>query len=198
MRQPFNGRVTPPAPKPASPAQPKSQHSPALARTANPGSRRKRACRRPAGARPPPASGSRAPGSTQRRPRHAQRVRRSGLTVKVAYNPTAFRNAAFIRPCQPGPSGRKRSITSRWSRSVGAASLPPRNPLLPPPLLRYIPAMPKLSPIESEFESTEAAEAHDRWVRAKVAQALAEPAPSIPHDQVMADLQAVLEGHARR
>ncbi|MBP2275092.1 MAG: stability determinant [Bryobacteraceae bacterium] len=58
--------------------------------------------------------------------------------------------------------------------------------------------MPKLSPIESEFESTEAAEAHDRWVRAKVAQALAEPAPSIPHDQVMADLQAVLEGHARR
>lgn len=56
--------------------------------------------------------------------------------------------------------------------------------------------MPKLSPIESEFESTEAAEAHDRWVREQVEQAIADPAPSIPHDQVMADLQAVLDGHA--
>ena len=125
-------------------------------------------------------------------------MRRSVLTVKIAYNPTALRNAALIRPCQPAPSARKRSITSRWSRSAGAASLPPRNPLLPAPLLRYIPHMAKLSPIESEFESAEAAEAHDRWVREKVAQALADPAPSIPHDQVMADLQAVLDGHAPR
>lgn len=69
-----------------------------------------------------------------------------------------------------------------------------RKSLLPRPLPRYIAVMAKLSPIESEFESTEAAEAHDRWVREKVAQALADPAPSIPHDQVMADLQAVLDG----
>lgn len=71
-----------------------------------------------------------------------------------------------------------------------------RGTLLPSSVSRYIPHMPKLSPIVSEFESTEAAEAHDRWVREKVEQALADPAPSIPHDQVMADLQAVLDGHA--
>ena len=56
--------------------------------------------------------------------------------------------------------------------------------------------MTKMSPIESEFATTEDAEAHDLWFRAKVAKALASHDPSIPHDEVMAEVRAVLE--ARR
>jgi prophage antirepressor-like protein len=53
--------------------------------------------------------------------------------------------------------------------------------------------MAKLSPIVSEFASTEEAEAHDAWVRAKVEKALASTKPGIPHDEVMAKAQAVLD-----
>jgi hypothetical protein len=53
--------------------------------------------------------------------------------------------------------------------------------------------MTKLSPIESEFATTEEAEAHDAWVRAKVEAALASTKPSIPHDEVMAKAQAILD-----
>ena len=48
--------------------------------------------------------------------------------------------------------------------------------------------MPKLSPIESEFDSTEEAEAYDRWFRAKVERALASTEPGIPHDEVMREI----------
>lgn len=58
--------------------------------------------------------------------------------------------------------------------------------------------MAKLSPIESEFESTEAAEAYDAWFRAKVEKAMASTAPRIPHDEVMAMAQAVIDRHATR
>jgi hypothetical protein len=57
----------------------------------------------------------------------------------------------------------------------------------------YIGAMSKLSPIESEFATTEEAEAHDRWVRAQVAEALASNEPLIPHDVVMAEVKAILD-----
>ena len=56
--------------------------------------------------------------------------------------------------------------------------------------------MSKLSPIESEFETTEDAEAYDAWFRAKVQAALASTKPRIPHDEAMAMLDARLE--ARR
>ena len=58
--------------------------------------------------------------------------------------------------------------------------------------------MAKLDPIVSEFATTEEAEAHDAWVRAKVEQSLAEPGPEIPHDQVMAEIQAMLDAKAKR
>lgn len=58
--------------------------------------------------------------------------------------------------------------------------------------------MAKLDPIVSEFATTEEAEAHDAWVRAKVDQSLAEPGPDIPHDQVMAEIQAMLDAKAKR
>lgn len=53
-----------------------------------------------------------------------------------------------------------------------------------------------LSPIESEFATVEEAEAHDRWFRAEVEAALCEAdAPGavfVPHDEVMADMEAII------
>ena len=53
--------------------------------------------------------------------------------------------------------------------------------------------MPALSPIESEFASTEEAEAYDRWFRAKVQAALDDTTPGIPHDEVMAEMRALID-----
>ncbi|WP_205183675.1 stability determinant [Burkholderia sp. LMG 13014] len=49
-----------------------------------------------------------------------------------------------------------------------------------------------LSPIESEFATAEEAEAYDRWFRAEVQASLDDPTPNVPHDQVMADMRAML------
>tara|TARA_Y100000815_G_scaffold262923_1_gene276885 strand:- start:285 stop:467 length:183 start_codon:yes stop_codon:yes gene_type:complete len=53
--------------------------------------------------------------------------------------------------------------------------------------------MAKLTPIESEFATTEEAEAYDAWFRVEVEASLADPRPSVPHDQVMAELRAIIE-----
>jgi predicted esterase len=58
--------------------------------------------------------------------------------------------------------------------------------------------MAKLDPIVSEFESEEAAEAYDTWFRAQVEKALAETGPGIPHEEVMAGVQAIIEKHAKK
>lgn len=50
-----------------------------------------------------------------------------------------------------------------------------------------------LSPIVSEFETEEQAASYDRWFRAKVKASLADPRPSIPHDEVMARMNAIIE-----
>jgi hypothetical protein len=55
--------------------------------------------------------------------------------------------------------------------------------------------MPALDPIESEFASTEEAEAYDAWFRAKVERSLANPGPGIPHDEVMARMKAIIDEH---
>jgi hypothetical protein len=57
--------------------------------------------------------------------------------------------------------------------------------------------MAKLDPIVSEFATTEEAEAYDVWFRKKVQEALADPRPPIPHDQVVAEMRAILDGKAR-
>ena len=57
--------------------------------------------------------------------------------------------------------------------------------------------MTKLSPIVSEFETVEDAEAYDAWLREKVARSLADPRPSIPHDQVMAEIREIIAKHAK-
>ena len=50
-----------------------------------------------------------------------------------------------------------------------------------------------LSPIVSEFESTEQAEAYDAWLTAKVKQSLADGQPPIPHDEAMAGVRAIID-----
>ncbi len=58
--------------------------------------------------------------------------------------------------------------------------------------------MAKLSLIESEFATTEEAEAYDAWFRAKVEKAMTSTVPGIPHDEVMAMAQAVIEKYRPR
>jgi len=57
--------------------------------------------------------------------------------------------------------------------------------------------MPALDPTESEFASIEEAAAYDARFRAKVREALDDPRPGIPHEQVMAEMQAIIEGKAK-
>jgi hypothetical protein len=55
-----------------------------------------------------------------------------------------------------------------------------------------------LSPIASEFATVEEAEAYDRWFRAKVQASLADTRPGIPHDQVMAEMDAIIQAAESR
>lgn len=55
-----------------------------------------------------------------------------------------------------------------------------------------------LSPIVSEFETEEQAASYESWFTAKVQKALDDPRPGIAHDQVMAEMDAIiLEAEAR-
>ena len=57
----------------------------------------------------------------------------------------------------------------------------------------------QLSPIVSEFDTEEQASSYDRWFRAKVQASLDDPDPNIPHDQVMAEAEAIIaEAEARQ
>jgi hypothetical protein len=49
------------------------------------------------------------------------------------------------------------------------------------------------SPIVSEFETTEKAEAYEAWLRAKVAASLADDSPSVAHDQAMSAARKAIE-----
>lgn len=55
-----------------------------------------------------------------------------------------------------------------------------------------------LSPIVSEFETQEQADSYDRWFREQVRSSLADPRPSIPHDEAMAKIEAILQAAERR
>jgi hypothetical protein len=56
----------------------------------------------------------------------------------------------------------------------------------------------KLDPIISEFETQEEADAYDAWFREKVEAGIADPRSRVPHDQVMADLRAIIEAAKAR
>jgi len=49
-----------------------------------------------------------------------------------------------------------------------------------------------LSPLVSEFETEEQATSYVAWVKAKVQASLDDPRPGIPHDQVMAEMEAII------
>lgn len=50
-----------------------------------------------------------------------------------------------------------------------------------------------LSPLVSEFETIEQEASYTEWLRAKVAASLADPRPAIPHDEVMAEMDALID-----
>lgn len=50
-----------------------------------------------------------------------------------------------------------------------------------------------LSTIVSAFETEEQAASYGRWFRAKVQVSLADPRATIPHDEVMARMDAIIE-----
>lgn len=50
----------------------------------------------------------------------------------------------------------------------------------------------RLDPIVSEFETATQAVSYDDWLRTKVRAALADPRPPVPHDQVMAEMDAII------
>ena len=63
------------------------------------------------------------------------------------------------------------------------------------PWLRFglIAAMNKYSPLVSEFGPAEEEAAYVEWLKRTVAESLADPRPPVPHDQVMAEVRAMLE-----
>ncbi len=50
-----------------------------------------------------------------------------------------------------------------------------------------------LCPVVSDLDPEEQAASYDRWFRAEVQASLDDPRPSIPHDQVMAEIHALME-----
>ena len=50
----------------------------------------------------------------------------------------------------------------------------------------------------SEFETAEHEASYTRWLSARVSASLADAAPSVPHDQVMAELDTLLDELARK
>lgn len=48
------------------------------------------------------------------------------------------------------------------------------------------------SPLVSEFETVEQEASYNAWLNAKVKASLEDPRPSIPHDQVMEKVRAML------
>ncbi|HAW3343668.1 TPA: antitoxin [Escherichia coli] len=49
-----------------------------------------------------------------------------------------------------------------------------------------------LSPIVSEFETTEQENSYNEWLRTKVTSSLAGTRPAIPHDEVMAEMENLI------
>lgn len=54
------------------------------------------------------------------------------------------------------------------------------------------------SPIVSEFGSAEEEAAYLAWLKEKVAASLADPRPPVPHDEVMAEMRAIIKKAGRK
>jgi len=55
-----------------------------------------------------------------------------------------------------------------------------------------------LSPLVSEFETVEQAEAYLGWLKAKVAAAKADGRPTVAHDEAMKRVRAIIRAKARK
>ena len=55
-----------------------------------------------------------------------------------------------------------------------------------------------LSSIVSEFETQEAADTYEAWFRAKVQKSIDSKAPRISHDEVKAEIHAMLEARRKQ
>lgn len=53
--------------------------------------------------------------------------------------------------------------------------------------------MSKQSPIAPEFATAEEEASYLEWLKRKVAASLADPNPTVPHDEVMARVQAIVD-----
>lgn len=50
----------------------------------------------------------------------------------------------------------------------------------------------EFSPIVSEFESAEQEASYNEWFKSEVEASLADDSPTTPHDQVMAEMDAII------
>ena len=55
-----------------------------------------------------------------------------------------------------------------------------------------------LSPLGSEFETVEQAEAYLRWLEAKLASSKADGRPEVAHEEAMARVRAIIKAKARQ
>ncbi|GFM49278.1 hypothetical protein PSCICE_05450 [Pseudomonas cichorii] len=55
-----------------------------------------------------------------------------------------------------------------------------------------------LSSIVSEFETQEQVDAYERWFHAKIEASLANPGRGVPHDEVMARMDALIDAAEAR
>lgn len=53
--------------------------------------------------------------------------------------------------------------------------------------------MTKLTPIKSEFATTQEAQAYDAWLHAMIEARMVSDKPGIPHDEAMARMQAIID-----
>lgn len=56
----------------------------------------------------------------------------------------------------------------------------------------------RLDPRVSEFETEAQASSHDRWMREEVRLGLADSSPVVAHDDVMAEMDAIIEQAEQR
>lgn len=55
-----------------------------------------------------------------------------------------------------------------------------------------------LDPLISEFATQEEVDSYELWLRAEVQRAIDSKKPRIPHDQVMAEMDALIESHKNK
>lgn len=59
--------------------------------------------------------------------------------------------------------------------------------------MTYLPGMKEYSPLISEFGSAEEEAAYLEWLKKKVEASLNDGKPTVPHDEVMAEMQAIID-----